>query len=114
MPRGNKQMLTSYMCKEDYDAIKKIAGQAKISVSKYVRSVCLGHEIRGTVDQEAILELAKTRGDLARLGGLLKMGLRDNPDLKELRPLLESIEKNKQEMATKFNILVEKLTATQE
>ena len=31
--------------------------------------------IRSTVDQEAILELAKINGDLGRLGGLLKMWL---------------------------------------
>ena len=31
--------------------------------------------IRSTVDQAAILELAKINGDLGRLGGLLKMWL---------------------------------------
>ncbi len=54
----------------------------------------------------AVLELTKASANLARLGGLLKMGLSENPDMKELRPLLHSIEKNHRELKAKFDTVV--------
>ena len=55
------------------------AGRASLSISAFVRAVCLGHEIKSTVDQDAILTLARMNGDLGRLGGLLKMALPRGP-----------------------------------
>ena len=46
-----------------------------MSDSAYLRALGLDMPVKSTLDQEAILELAKINGDLGRLGGLLKMWL---------------------------------------
>ena len=46
-----------------------------MSDSGYLRALGLNMPIKSTLDQEAILELAKINGDLGHLGGLLKMWL---------------------------------------
>lgn len=56
-------------------AIQAKASAHTLSDSAYLRTLGLDMPIRSTVDQEAILELAKINGDLGRLGGLLKMWL---------------------------------------
>ena len=64
---------------------EKMAIQAKaaahtLSDSAYLRALGLDMPIRSTLDQEAILELAKINGDLGRLGGQLKMWLTNRGD----------------------------------
>jgi hypothetical protein len=56
-------------------AIQAKASAHTLSDSAYLRALGLDVPIRSTLDQEAILELAKINGDLDRLGGLLKMWL---------------------------------------
>ena len=56
-------------------AIQAKASAHTLSDSAYLRTLGLDMPIRSTVDQVAILELAKINGDLGRLGGLLKMWL---------------------------------------
>ncbi len=46
-----------------------------MSDSAYLRALGLDMPVKSTLDQEAILELARINGDLGRLGGLLKMWL---------------------------------------
>ena len=43
-----------------------------------MRQIALRHRPKVTVDQRAIHELARLRGDLGRLGGLLRMWLSDD------------------------------------
>lgn len=73
-----KTALRAYLTPEEHQAVKAKAGQARLSVSAYTKAVCLGHELKSTVDQEAILALLKVKADLGRLGGLLKKGLSEN------------------------------------
>lgn len=56
-------------------AIQAKASAHTLSDSAYLRALGLDMPVRSTLDQEAILELAKINGDLGRLGGLLKMWL---------------------------------------
>ena len=56
-------------------AIQAKASAHTLSDSAYLRTLGLDMPIKSTVDQAAILELAKINGDLGRLGGLLKMWL---------------------------------------
>lgn len=46
-----------------------------MSPSTYLREVGLAYEPESLLDQEAVHELALLRGELGRLGGLLKMWL---------------------------------------
>jgi len=74
MPK-RKPYLTVYVSPDEYDQVAAQAERASLSISAFVKAVCLGHEIKSTVDQDAILTLARMNGDLGRLGGLLKMAL---------------------------------------
>ena len=53
-------------------AIQAKAAAHTLSDSAYLRALGLDMPLRSTLDQEAILELAKINGDLGRLGGLLE------------------------------------------
>jgi len=70
-----KPHLKAYVSPEEYAKVAAQAGRASLSISAFVKAVCLGHEVKSTVDQDATLALARTNGDLGRLGGLLKMAL---------------------------------------
>jgi hypothetical protein len=100
-----KIALRAYLTPEEHQVVKVKADQARLSVSAYIKAVCLGHELKSTVDQEAILDLLKLRADLGRLGGLLKLGLSENSldrhrtnrllaDLEAIRKLIEDKVKN--------------------
>ena len=61
-----------------------IEAQAKacaLSASAYLRNVGLGFQVKGVLDQQAVIELAKVNGDLGRLGGLLKLWLTNDEKL---------------------------------
>lgn len=96
MARGNKQVLTAYMTPDEYENIKAAAGQARLSVSRFARAVCLGYELKSKVDHEAVLALLKANRDLSRLGNLLKLALdQSNIDENKINDLLNSIEETK-------------------
>lgn len=71
----DKIALRSYVTPEEYKIIKENAGRAGMSVSSYIKTICLGHEVKSLEDKSAILELAKVSADLGRLGGLFKLAL---------------------------------------
>ena len=75
MPCPGKKVLHAYLTPGEYEQVKAQADQAGISVSAFAKRVCLGHELRSTADQQAVLALVKANGDLGRLGGLFKMAL---------------------------------------
>ena len=75
MPCPDKIALRSYVTPEEYKSIKNSADLAGMSVSAYIKTVCLGREVQSLEDQTAIFELAKVSADLGRLGGLLKLAL---------------------------------------
>ena len=76
--------------------IEANAKAAGLSASRYLRDVGLGMPIRGVLDHEAVLALAKVNADQGRLGGLLKMWLSNNERLSgprgvQVRALIEEI-----------------------
>ena len=67
--------------------------------------------IKGTLDQESILELARINGDLGRLGGLLKLWLTHQDRAMErerLESLLGQIEATQNLLARKADSLAAK------
>jgi hypothetical protein len=52
-----------------------------MSMSMYLRKVAIGYEIKGVIDCELVLKLAKINGDQGRLGGLLKLWLTNSEKL---------------------------------
>jgi len=55
--------------------IKASAKQAGMSTAQYLREVAIGYPIVSALDTEAVRELARVNGDLARLGNLQKLWL---------------------------------------
>lgn len=109
MPK-KKPYLTVYLSQDEHDHVARLAGQARLSVSKFVKSVVLGHEIRSTVDQQAVLALLHSKGDLGRLGGVLKHHLSATGGtedwLNDLRHLLRQIEVSQRELVRDFKVVI--------
>ena len=99
-------MLTAYVTPEEYENIKAAAAQARLSVSKFARAVCLGHEPKSTTDHEAVLSLFKTSQDLSRLGNLLKLVLdQSSVDDSKVEALLDSIKETKDLLSEKVKAI---------
>jgi hypothetical protein len=71
---------------EEKSQVKANARAAGLSVSAYLRNVGQGYEIRGVIDHELVLQLAKINGDQGRLGGLLKLWLMNDEKLGKSDP----------------------------
>ncbi|MEZ2604990.1 plasmid mobilization protein [Kluyvera intermedia] len=64
---------------EDKEMITALAGQSSFtSVSEYVRARALNHKIDSRFDHDFMLSLIKVNSDIARLGNLLRLSLKDN------------------------------------
>ena len=59
-------------------ALEGIASACSLSVPALMRRAALGHQVTSTVDFQAITELSRLRGDLGRVGGLLKLWLSED------------------------------------
>lgn len=87
----------------EQEEIKNRAKMFGVTTSNYLRNIALNYPIYSKVDQLAFLELAKCRGDLGRLGGLLKMWLsnknrRAGLDPIDINKLLKEIEAKQEEI----------------
>jgi len=79
MPCPDKKPVRSYLTADEHERLNRMAASAGRSTSQFIRDVCLGYQVRSFEHEEFKLELLKTRADLGRLGGLLKMAL-STPD----------------------------------
>lgn len=71
---------------EEKASIEENARKAGMSVSMYLRNVGMGYRIKGVIDAELVLKLAKINGDQGRLGGLLKLWLTNSEKLSSQNP----------------------------
>ena len=113
MPSPNKKLVKAYLTPEEYRQVNESATKAGLSVSTFIRRVCLGHKVSSTVDHQAVLALAKANADLGRLGGLFKMFLSEGKagqHADELRITLWKIEESKDKVARQFNELIKAFT----
>jgi hypothetical protein len=88
----------------EHDEINQRAKMCCVTTSTYLRNIALNYPIKSRVDQLAFLELGKSRADLGRLGGLMKMWLSDKDrklglDEIDVKVLLKELEKA-QELVT--------------
>jgi len=106
---SKKPYIKAYLSDEEHARIASQARRAGLSVSKFVKAVCLGHEVKSVVDQNAVLALIQSKGDLGRLGGILKLHLSNpgagEPWHEELRGLLKQIEFSHREMLRDFRLV---------
>lgn len=73
---------------DEYEEVNRLSKMYGVTTSDYLRNIALNYPLKSRVDQLAFRELLKCRGDLGRLGGLLKMWLSN----KDRRPGLEEVE----------------------
>ena len=112
MPCRNRKSVKTYLTPEEYAQIKAQADQAGVSVSTFIKRVCLGQELRSRADQQAVLTLIKVNGDLGRLGGLFKMALSEGRHRNfalEFRQLLRKIEQGQAQVVTCSRAVVKSL-----
>ncbi|WJF90213.1 conjugal transfer transcriptional regulator TraJ [Paraburkholderia bonniea] len=88
---------------DEEEAIRRNAANAGMSTARFLREIGQGYRIRGIVDYERVLELARINGDLGRLGGLLKLWLSNDRRLAgftpaTIRTLLSKIETAQDEL----------------
>ena len=109
-----KPHLKAYLSAEEYAQVAAMAARAGLSISNFVRQVCLAQEVRSLVDKEAVLALLKSKADLGRLGGLLKKHLSEigggETWAEDLRWLLKTIEYSQRELAREFRRVAEVYT----
>ena len=108
-----KPYLTVYLSEDERQQITGLAAKASLPVSRFIKRVCLGQEVRSTVDQEAVLAPLHSKADLGRLGGLLKLHLmeveRTEQWRHDLRNLLRRVEAKQKELAVGFDKVVKSL-----
>lgn len=109
MPSPNRKVVKSYLNPDEYQQVINSAAKARLSVSTFVKRVCLFQDVRGTVDHQAIHALAKTNADMGRLGGLFKMFLSEGKagqQVDELKRILKSIESTKAQLTKDYQRVV--------
>lgn len=74
-PRATGAALKVHVTDEERTVIQKTARSVRLPVSTLLRKLGLGYSPPSLIDQETMMEVIKLRGDLGRLGGLLKLWL---------------------------------------
>lgn len=98
MARRGK-VLKSYLSLEEYNAILTSARRAGLTLSTFSKRVCLGTPVPSLEHQEARMELRKIKGDLGRLGGLVKQALAEGADRGLVHKLLHELDARQKELA---------------
>lgn len=97
--------LKSYITEDELARIRESSQRTGLSVSEFVRRVCLGLRVESREDQKARLELLKVNADLGRLGGLLKQSLAAGHDKDQVYALLRKIDACQLELKAKVREL---------
>ena len=94
-----RMVLKSYLSPEEYSAVQASARRAGLSLSTFSKRVCLGTPVPSLEHQEARLELRRIKGDLGRLGGLVKHALAEGADRALVHKLLHELDARQRELA---------------
>ncbi|GAB0119069.1 plasmid mobilization protein [Acidisoma sp. 7E03] len=103
-PRG-KRPCAVWVTPEEREGIERLASAAGLSMSAYLRTLGLSYEPRSVLDAERVGDLLKACGDLAQLGGVLKLWLAEQPgeggSTEDVRALLCSMRELRDTVADK-------------
>ncbi|WMW66326.1 plasmid mobilization protein [Nitratidesulfovibrio liaohensis] len=101
-----KTAMKIYVDPNEYVEIIQSAERTQLSVSTYVRRLCLGMPTPTFEKQKAVRELLGVNADLGRLGGLLKMWLMDEDrNQREAERLLHELQQIKALLVQKIEAL---------
>jgi hypothetical protein len=84
--RITQRALKVFVSQAEQAAIDGAAKHLGMSTSAYLRSLGLGYQPVGRLDQEAAEHLVRVNADLSRLGNLLKLWLSDDAKLEVFKP----------------------------
>ena len=90
-----KLILRTYLTPEEHAQIRASASKAGLSLSTFSKRVCLGYSVPSL---EARIELRRLKGDLGRLGGLVKQALADGADRQTVHRLLHELDARQREL----------------
>ncbi len=99
MPKEKKNyVVKTYLSEKDYNELIALSEMAGLSLSAFTRKMCFGLPVETRIDRMTRLEVTRLRGDIGKLGGLLKQALVHGADkqaiyahLKELDVLKDDI-----------------------
>lgn len=90
-----KKVIKTYLTNEEYEAIKNLAYETGLSASGFIKRVCLNYPIKSLTDRDAVIALIGIKGNIGRIGGLLKQYLSQYRHNTEVRNFLKTIEADK-------------------
>lgn len=109
MTAARKKRLLVTLNDEEHAQIKATAAMVGMSMSRFLRVVSLGHQPKSILDHEQVREVIRTRGDLGRVGGLLKLWLTERAgegaSVEDVRAVLNEIEAIAEEVRHKVRAL---------
>ena len=94
-----RMVIKTYLTPEEFNAIQASALRAGLSLSTFSKRVCLGTPVPSLERLEARLELRRMKGDLGRLGGLVKLALAAGADREKVHRLLHELDARQRELA---------------
>ena len=100
---SKRLVLKVYLTEAEYGAILQSASRAGLSLSTFARRVCLGTPVPSLEHQEARMELRRLKGDLGRLGGLVKQALANGASRKQVHDLLHELDARQREVQDAIN-----------
>ena len=95
---SKKRILRTYLTPEEYAEIRASASKAGLSLSTFSKRVCLGFSVPSLEHQEARIELRRLKGDLGRLGGLVKQAMANGADRQIVHRLLYELDARQREV----------------
>ncbi len=95
---STKHVLKTYLTAGEYEQIRTSASKAGLSLSTFSKRVCLGFSVPSLEQQEARIELRRLKGDLGRLGGLLKQAMANGADRQIVHRLLHELDARQREV----------------
>ena len=95
---SKRHVLKTYLNPEEHAQIRASASKAGLSLSTFSKRVCLGFSVPSLEHQEARIELRRLKGDLGRLGGLVKQALANGADRQTIHRLLHELDARQQEL----------------
>jgi hypothetical protein len=93
-----RRVLKTYLTPEEYNAVRTSARRAGLSLSTFSRRVCMGTPVPSLEHLEARLELRRIKGDLGKLGGLVKQALAGGADRELVHRLLRELDARQREL----------------
>ena len=93
-----KLILRTYLTPEEHAQIRASANKAGLSLSTFSKRVCLGFSVPSLEHQSARIELRRLKGDLGRLGGLVKQALANGADRQTIHRFLHELDARQREL----------------